>query len=65
MSAGGIMPHSELSGLWSYGNILSTKNDANEWIIRFRSLLVALESAGILVTNGDGIVGAFGVGGEC
>lgn len=65
MRPGGIVPHSELSGLWSYGSRVSARNNANGRIIRLRSLLVALESAGVLVTNGDGVLGAFGLGGEC
>ena len=65
MRAGGVMPHSELSGVCSYGSRVSTRNNANWWIIRCRSFLVALESAGILVTNGEGVSGTLGVGGEC
>jgi len=59
------MPHSELSGLWSCGSRVSARNNANGWTIRLRSLFVALESAGVLVTNGDGVLGASGVCGEC
>ena len=65
MRTSGVMPHSELSGACSYRSRVSTENNANGWITRCCSFLVALESAGILVTNGEGVLGTFGVGGEC
>ena len=64
MFAGGIMPHSELLELCSYGCRVSPKNNANGWVVPFRSFIIDLEAAGILVTNGDGVIGAFGGVGE-
>ena len=64
MRTGGIMPHSGLPEMCSYGSGVSVKNDANGWAIRVRSFFVAVESAGSLVTNGDGVSGIFEVGEE-
>ena len=64
MQTSGIMPHSELSRLRSYRSTVSAETNTNGWDMLFRSFLVTLESAGVLVTNGDGVSGVFEVGGE-
>ena len=65
MQTGGIVPHPELSRLRSYRSTVSTETNTSGWNMLFRSFLVTLEPAGVLVTNGDGVIGIFEVGEEC
>ena len=64
MKADGITPRSELSGLCSYGSMVSAEISTNGWNMPFRSFLVTLEPAGVFVMNGDGVSGVPKVGGE-
>ena len=64
VKTGGIIPHSKMSGLCSYGSIISAGTNDYGRDMLFCSFLIALEPAGMLVTNGDGVSGISEVGGE-
>ena len=53
-----------MSGLCSYGSIISAGTNDYGRDMLFCSFLIALEPAGMLVTNGDGVSGISEVGGE-
>ena len=64
VETGGIVPCPEASFLYFFDSGVSADSDASGWSILLISFLFALKPASVLATNGDGISGAFGVGGE-
>ena len=64
MDSSGIVPRSETSLLLFYDNWVSASDNASGRDILLRSFFVALEPAGVLVMNGDGVSGILGDGGE-
>ena len=64
VKASGIVPCSEVPFLLFLDNVVSANCNVNERAILFLSLCRSLGSAGVLATNGDGVAGISGGGGE-
>ena len=58
------MPRPEAPWLFFFDKRVSVDNDVSKGDILCFSFFAALGSVGVLVTNGDGTLGDFGVGGE-